>query len=62
MGSLSKPDPDRERRINELLKDLSPGVRDLAKELMSDYQGEDLDKKLSDLIGLEKARKLLDRY
>ena len=62
MGSLSKPDPDRERQINELLKDLSPGVRELAKELMSDYRGEELNKKLSDLIGLEKARRLLDRY
>jgi hypothetical protein len=62
MGSLSKPDPDRERRINELLKDLSPGVRELAKELISEYQGEDLEKKLSDLVGLEKARRLIDRY
>lgn len=62
MGSLSKPDPDRKRRINELLKDLSPGVRELAKELMSEYQGEDLENKLSDLVGLEKARRLLDRY
>jgi len=62
MGSLSKPDPDRNRRINELLKDLSPGVRDLAKELMSEYQGDDLERKLSDLVGLEKARRLIDRY
>jgi len=62
MGSLSKPDPDRKRRINELLKDLSPDVRELAKKLMSEYQGEDLENKLSDLVGLEKARRLLDRY
>ncbi len=61
MGSLSKPDPDRERRINELLKDLSPDVRELARDLMSEYEGEDLDKKLKDLIGIEKARKILDR-
>ena len=62
MGRLSKPDPDRNRRINELLKDLSPGVRDLANELMSEYQGDDLERKLSDLVGLEKARRLIDRY
>ncbi len=61
MGGLSKPDPDRERRINELLKDLSPDVRELARDLMSEYEGEDLDKKLKDLIGIEKARKILDR-
>jgi hypothetical protein len=62
MGSLSKPDPDKKRRINELLKDLSPDVRDLAKKLVSEYQGEDLDKKLTDLIGIEKARKLVKKY
>jgi len=59
MGSLSKPDPERERRINELLKDLSPGVQDLARKLIAEYPGKDLDEKLTELIGLEKTRKIL---
>jgi hypothetical protein len=62
MGSLSKPDPEREKRVNELLKDLSPGVRELAKKLISEHKGEDLDKKLKDLIGIKKTRELLNRY
>ncbi|OGD44814.1 hypothetical protein A3K69_02580 [Candidatus Bathyarchaeota archaeon RBG_16_57_9] len=61
MGSLSKPDQERERRINELLKDLSPGVQELANKLISEYPGEDLDQKLTDLIGLEKTRKILEK-
>jgi len=61
MGSLSKPDPEQEKRINELLSDLSPGVQELARKLISDYHGKDLDKKLTDLIGLERTRKILER-
>jgi len=56
---LSKPDPEREKRINELLNDLSSDVQELARKLISEYPGKDLDKKLTELIGLERTRKIL---
>lgn len=47
--------------IEKALEDLDPGVREPAKRLIESYRGDDLDRKLTDLIGYEKMRHLIEK-
>jgi len=48
------------RRIEELLRDLSPGVRETVKHLIDNYSGEDLERRLKNLIGVKRTLELLE--
>ena len=62
MGSIFKPeDKTRRRMMEKALEDLDPNVRDAVKRLMEDYQGKDLEKKLSKLIGPKKTKDLIEK-
>ena len=62
MGAIYRPDDARKRRmIDKALEDLDPNLRESAKRLVENYSGEDLEKKLTELIGFEKMRKLIKK-
>jgi len=61
LGAVSKPDDElMRRRIEELLRDLSPGVRETVKHLIDNYSGEDLERRLKNLIGVKRTLELLE--
>ncbi|MFQ6053588.1 MAG: hypothetical protein ACE5OO_05080 [Candidatus Bathyarchaeia archaeon] len=49
----------RKEMIREALGDLSPGVREAVEKMMERYQGEELEEKLRNLIGIKKTLDLL---
>ena len=60
MGAIYRPEDARKRRmIDKALEDLDPNLRESARRLVENYSGEDLEKKLAELIGFEKTRKLI---
>jgi hypothetical protein len=62
MGAVYRPgDAKRRRMIDEALEDLDPSVRGAVKRLLENYRGEDLEKKLTELVGFERMRKLVDK-
>jgi hypothetical protein len=62
VGAVYKPwDAKKRRQIDKALEDLDPSIRDTAKKLIENYHGEDLDKKLGELIGYEKMRKIVEK-
>ena len=62
MGAIYKPrDAKRRRMIDKALEDLDPSIRDITKKLIENYHGEDLEKKLTELVGYEKMRKLIEK-
>ena len=61
MGSIYKPDDAKRRRIRDkALEDLDPSIREPVKRLIDNYDGEDLEKKLIELIGIKKTRDLIE--
>jgi len=62
MGMTYKPeDTKRRKRIDKALEDLDPSTRDSVKRIIEDYHGEDLDKKLSELISYSRMKKLMEK-
>jgi hypothetical protein len=60
MGTVYRPDDVKRRRmIDKALEDLDPSLREPARRLVETYSGEDLEKKLTELIGFEKAKKIV---
>ena len=60
MGAVYSPKDKFKKRIDEVLKDLSPEVRDSVRELIENYRGEDLQKKLENFVGIKRTRELID--
>lgn len=61
MGAVSRPEDElMRRRIEELLRDLSPDVRESVRRLIETYKGEDLEGRLKQLIGIKRTLKLLE--
>lgn len=63
MGKVFKPKDllRRKRLLNEALRDLSPGVRDLAAEIIESWRGKESERRLVELLSEERARDLLRR-
>ena len=62
VGSIFKPeDKTRRRMMEKALEDLDPNIRDAVKRLIEDYHGKDLEKKLTELIGLKKTMDLIEK-
>ena len=59
MGAVKRPRLDK--NVEELLKDLSPEVREAVKKMMTQHHGEELNDRLEKLIGMEKTRRLIER-
>jgi hypothetical protein len=60
MGATYRPEDAKKRRmIDKALEDLDPSLREPARRLIESYSGEDLEKKLTELIGFEKTKKLI---
>jgi len=61
MGAVRRPGDELDRKIEEVLRDLSPDVREAARRIIENYRGKDLEKRLEDLIGIKKTRDLIYR-
>lgn len=61
MGAVRKPEDELERKKEQVLRDLSPGVRETVKKMMENYQGEELKKRLNKILSAEKTRDLIER-
>ena len=62
VGTIFKrEDKTRRRMIEKALEDLDPHIRDAVKRLIEDYQGKDLERKLTELIGLKKTMDLIEK-
>jgi len=64
MGEVFRPEDvakGRKRLIREAVKDLSPGVRDAAVEILESWEDLVSEKKLTSLLGNRGAKRLLDR-
>jgi hypothetical protein len=62
MGATYRPEDAKKRRmIDKALEDLDPSLREPARRLIESYSGEDLEKKLIELVGFEKTKKLIDK-
>ena len=62
MGAIYKPgDTKRRRAMDKALEDLDPSIRNAAKRLIESYNGEDLERKLTELIGFEKMIRLIEK-
>ncbi|MBS7652616.1 MAG: hypothetical protein QW638_02955 [Candidatus Bathyarchaeia archaeon] len=61
MGGVHKPSAKaRNRLIKEVLEGLDPKVRDSVKKLIDSYHGEELDRKLKELMSIKKTMKLVE--
>jgi len=61
LGAVSRPEDERmRRRIEELLRDLSPDVRESVRRLIENYRGEDLERRLKELIGVKRTLEFLE--
>ena len=47
--------------IDRALEDLDPSIRDAARKIIESYNGGDLEKKLTELVGFERMKKLVER-
>ncbi|MFP3951161.1 MAG: hypothetical protein ACLFVP_03335 [Candidatus Bathyarchaeia archaeon] len=61
MGAVRRPGDELERKKEQLLRDLSPGVRETVKKLMENYQGKELERRLNNILSTEKTRELIER-
>ena len=63
MGKVFEPKDflRRKRILSEALKDLSPGVRDLAAEIIESWKGEESERELIELLGEGRAKDLIRR-
>jgi hypothetical protein len=62
LGAVSRPEDElMRRRIAELLRDLSPDVRESVRRLIETYKGEDLERRLKQLIGVKRTIEFLER-
>lgn len=61
MGAVRRPGDELDRKIEEVLRDLSPDVREAARRIIENYRGKDLEKRLEDLIGIKRTRDLIYR-
>jgi hypothetical protein len=62
VGAVYKPgDMKKRRMIDKALEDLDPSTRDAARKLIESYRGGDLERKLTELVGFEKMRKLVEK-
>lgn len=62
MGTVYKPgDESKRRMIDRALEDLDPSTRDAARKIIESYNGGDLEKKLTELVGFERMKKLVER-
>jgi hypothetical protein len=61
MGAVRRPSDELDRKIEEVLRDLSPDVREAARRIIENYRGKDLEKRLEDLIGIKRTRDLIYR-
>jgi hypothetical protein len=46
--------------IDEALRDLDPSIRETVWRLIDNYRGDDLEKKLAELVGYDWMRKIVD--
>ncbi len=61
MGAVYKPgDTNKRKMIDKALEDLDSSTRDAARKLLERYGGRDLENRLSELVGVEKMRKLVE--
>jgi hypothetical protein len=60
MGKVFKPKGavKRKNMIDEAVKDLSPGIREAAGEILESWKGEESEKMLVALLGGEGARRI----
>ena len=62
VGTVYKPGEAKKRKmIEKALEDLDPSTRDAARRLIENYDGEDREKKLTELVGFEKMIKLVEK-
>jgi len=65
MGAVGRPEDlvrGRRRLVEKGLQDLSPGLRNSVVEVLQAWEGERSEEKLTDLIGKEKTRRLLESF
>ena len=60
MGAVYSPKDKFKKRIDEVLNDLSPEVRDSVREMIENYKGEDLQNMLENFVGIKRTRELID--
>jgi hypothetical protein len=51
----------RRRMIDEAVQDLSPGVRDAVKQMLRSWEGEASERRLSQLLGDDEAKRILKK-
>jgi len=51
----------RRRMIDEAVQDLSPGVRDAVRQMLRSWEGEASEKRLSQLLGDDEAKRILKK-
>ena len=61
MGATYKPGDSKKRKIEKALEDLDPNVRDSVKKILESNDGEDLEKKLTDLERYKKVRERVEK-
>ena len=63
MGKEFRPQDvvKRKKVIDEAVRDLSPGIGDVAKEILSSWNGNESEKKLTGLLGREQMQKILKK-
>ena len=62
MGAVYKPGDEKKRKmIDRALEDLDPSTRDAARKIIERDSGGDLERKLTELVGFEKMRKLVEK-
>jgi len=64
MGEVFRPEDvvrGRRRMIRDMVRDLSPGVRDTVVEILESWEGATSEKKLVSILGNKGAKRLLNR-
>jgi len=51
----------RRRMIDEAVQDLSPGVRDAVRQMLRSWEGEESERRLSQLLGDDEAKRILKK-
>jgi hypothetical protein len=57
--AVYRPKDVLKSRIETALSDINPGVAETVKKIVDEYEGKELEKKLRNLIGIQKTRELL---
>jgi hypothetical protein len=61
MGAVRKPEDAIDKKGEDVLRDLSPGVRETVRKLMDSYKGKELERRLNKILSVDRARKLVER-